>query len=254
MSNAGNLRVTTHNIGSAKRAIGYGWADYAGAVDNDVVCIQSLNIRENDAAAMALQAVGYHATYALGVPAPSKYSVGILSRLVPGRTDVRPPCYLDARGQWLAVKHDGVWFASLYAILEHHADQHAAFLSEVAALPKDEPIVLCGDFNTIQDLERDANQKGRGSGYGDGERSWLRDILKMGFIDAYRAIHAERSGYTWWAKPTMFHEDRGTRIDLQLVRGLTPVSATIHRDWCAQRIAAGGAADHAPLTVEYNRI
>jgi len=43
-SNSANqtIRVTTHNVGTAKKAIEYGWLDFAARFDSDVICLQSL--------------------------------------------------------------------------------------------------------------------------------------------------------------------------------------------------------------------
>lgn len=246
------IRVTTHNLGTAKKAIEYGWLDFAARFDSDVICLQSLNLRAEDPRAGAL-AMGYYSCFALGDVPPSPYGVGILSRSSIDVTSERPKTFLDQIGQWIIVKQGGIWFASLYAKLAHSPEQHATVLSEIAALPKNEPVIIAGDFNTIQDLKLDAKQPGRGDGYNIAERTWVKNLLDMGFIDAYRALHNDQHGYTWWLNKRLFNEDRGTRIDLQLVRGLTPVAATIHREWCAHRMAAGGGPDHVPLTIEYRR-
>jgi len=246
------IRVTTHNVGTAKKALEYGWLDFASRFDSDVICLQSLNLAAGDQRARAL-ATGYQSSFALGDMPPSRYGVGILSRRKLNTTSERPKTFLDQFGQWIIVKEGGIWFASVYATLKHSPEQHATVLSEIAALPIDEPVILAGDFNTIQDLKLDANQPGKGDGYNIAERTWVKNILDMGFIDAYRNLHTDQHGYTWWQSARLLKEDRGTRIDLQLVRGLTPVAATIHREWSSHRVAAGGGPDHAPLTIEYRR-
>jgi len=62
----------------------------------------------------------------------------------------------------------------------------------------------------------------------------------MGFTDAYRALHNDQHGYTWWQNRRLFSEIV-ERESTSARSGLTPVAATIHREWCAHRIAAGVA-------------
>jgi exodeoxyribonuclease-3 len=47
------------------------------------------------------------------------------------------------------------------------------------------------------------------------ERSRLRAVLDTGFVDAFRHLHPDEAGFTWWDyRADNFHKGFGLRIDL----------------------------------------
>ena len=86
--------------------------------------------------------------------------------------------------------------------------------------------VLCGDWNIVRSRARhqeldQSNQKN--SGCLPPERDWLNGLCAdgngdSGWVDAYRALHAEGQDYTWWSNRGAARANNvGWRIDYQFV-------------------------------------
>ena len=87
-------------------------------------------------------------------------------------------------------------------------------------LKKNENIIIGGDFNIIPSPEDVHNPKG----YEDDAlfrleiRKKLREIINLGFNDAYRYIHPDKEGYTFWDYTSgAWQKNNGMRIDHFLV-------------------------------------
>ena len=112
--------------------------------------------------------------------------------------------------------------------------------------------VLCGDWNIVRtrlDIRNwTSNQKN--SGCLPRERDWLNGMCaeKAGWVDAYRALHAEGQDYTWWSNRGAARANNvGWRIDYQFC---TP-SLRDKLKACAIH-PTPRFSDHAPFVVDYN--
>ena len=80
-------------------------------------------------------------------------------------------------------------------------------------------------------------------------------MLDTGFVDAFRHLHPDEAGFTWWDyRADNFHKGFGLRIDLALVS--TPlaghlVSSTVERPYRKPtKVPGTKPSDHAPLVVD----
>jgi exodeoxyribonuclease-3 len=117
-------------------------------------------------------------------------------------------------------------------------------------------MVLAGDFNvapTDLDVWDPAACHG-GTHVSPAERSAFARLCDWGFIDAYRAAHAEPDRYSWWDyRAGAFHKNFGMRIDHCLVsRALAPrvVWTEIDRE---ARKGKPIPSDHAPVVVDLDQ-
>lgn len=163
--------------------------------------------------------------------------------------------------RWLEATIDGTRFASTY-VPNGRAVDHPAFteklafldaaVGRVAALAPAGPLVLGGDFNVAPaDLDVYDPAAFAGSTHvTPPERARIDALLAAGTVDAYRVLHPDDAGFTWWDyRQGHFHRRMGMRIDLLLV------SAAL-----APRVRACGIdrnyrkgpkpSDHAPLLLE----
>lgn len=115
-----------------------------------------------------------------------------------------------------------------------------------------EPLVVAGDFNvcpTDLDVYDPAAFVGA-THVTEPERERFRALLDAGVADAFRELHPDEPGFTWWDyRQGHFHRKLGLRIDAHLV------SAPL-----ARRVATCGIdrdfrkgtkpSDHAPLLLE----
>ena len=147
-------------------------------------------------------------------------------------------------------------------------DEKLAFLDAAAARIaelRNRPLVVAGDFKVANadldledpdDLETAANgasRAGRATGATPAERERLRRLLGGGLVDAWRDLHPQEPGYTWWdrgagAVHEPFHGGSGMRVDLALVaRQLGPRLLDCQLDG---RYRTGPSpSDHVPLLV-----
>ena len=158
-------------------------------------------------------------------------------------------------------KVDGVRIASAYvpngrAVGTETFDQKLAFfdaIAERAATVKGEPFVITGDLNvTRADIDVYDPVAFEGSTHvTPDERSRLERILDDGdLVDAYRELHPDEVGYTWWDyRAGHFHKKLGLRIDYVLMSpelGKRLVSCGIDRNYRK----GTKPSDHAPLIAE----
>ena len=87
-------------------------------------------------------------------------------------------------------------------------------------LKKKENIIIGGDFNIIPSAEDVHNPKGYENDalFRLEIRKKLRELLSLGFHDAYRYIHPDKEGYTFWDYTSgAWQKNNGMRIDHFLV-------------------------------------
>jgi exodeoxyribonuclease-3 len=87
------------------------------------------------------------------------------------------------------------------------------------------------------------------------ERAGIRSVLEAGYVDAFRRIHPDEPGYTWWDyRAGHFHKGFGLRIDLVLVGSLLAPQlsgACVEREFRKPSAVPGTKpSDHAPVTVD----
>lgn len=133
--------------------------------------------------------------------------------------------------------------------------QWLAILKEyLQVLLKSQPaICVCGDFNIALeaiDIHDKVNPENHIMA-SEPERQALRDILALGFADAFRKFTSEGGHYTWWDYRTAaFRRNLGWRIDHHY---LTPAlyeqakSCTI--DVTPRKLPQ--PSDHTPIIVEF---
>ena len=115
------------------------------------------------------------------------------------------------------------------------------------------PAVIAGDFNVCpSDLDvYDPVAFAGETHVTPDERERLATTLDQGFVDAFRALHPDEPGFTWWDyRAGHFHKGLGLRIDLTLrQRRISPGRV---RECGIDRNFRKGPkpSDHAPLLLE----
>lgn len=137
-------------------------------------------------------------------------------------------------------------FAAKLAFLEAMAARAGALLAQGS------PVVVAGDMNVAPD-DRDVYDPAAFAGATHvtfDERGRLEGVLAAGLVDAYRHVHPDDVGFTWWDyRDGGFHRNLGMRIDLALVSAdLTPRLSAVG---IARPYRKGAKpSDHVPLLVE----
>jgi exodeoxyribonuclease-3 len=189
--------------------------------------------------------------------------VAIAARADLGLTDVRTglPGEPDAgEARWIEATVAGVRLASVYVPNGREVGSPTfvaklAFLEAMAGRAAElaaAPAMVAGDMNVCPtDLDVYDPAAFVGSTHvTPEERERLGRVLAAGLVDAYRALHPDEVGFTWWDyRQGHFHRGLGLRIDLALVSaGLAPRlrSCGIDRDFRK----GPKPSDHAPLLVD----
>ncbi len=96
-----------------------------------------------------------------------------------------------------------------------------SFIKKIKTLlKKNENIIIGGDFNIIPSAEDVHNPKGYENDalFRLEIRKKLRELLALGFHDAYRYIYPEKEGYTFWDYTSgAWQKNNGMRIDHFLI-------------------------------------
>ena len=168
------------------------------------------------------------------------------------------PAY-DAEGRTITARFGDFTLVNAYfpngqrdhARVPYKMDYCAAFLAHCQALrARDQPLVMCGDFNTAHrpiDLARPKGNE-QTTGFLPLERAWIDELIDAGYIDIFRALHGDIEGeYTWWSNRRGVRERNvGWRIDYHFV------SACMRPRVCAAyHLQDVLGSDHCPLALEF---
>lgn len=120
-------------------------------------------------------------------------------------------------------------------------------------LKSHEAICVCGDFNIALEA-KDIHDKVKAETHimsSETERQALRDVLSLGFADAFRKFNSEAGNYSWWDyRAASFQRNLGWRIDHHY---LTPVlyerATSCIIDVAPRKLTQ--PSDHTPVIVEF---
>jgi len=254
------MRVITLNVNGIRSAASKGLFPWLAQQDADVICLQEVRAREDQFAGHDISLPGYHAAY---YPAerPGYAGVALYSRQEPQRL-VRGfgVSEFDNEGRYLEAQFPAVAVVSLYLPSGSSGPERQAskdrflkkFMPHLRALRRRRrPYILCGDWNIAHreiDLKNwKSNQKN--SGFLPHERAWLDELFDdVGFIDAFRHVHAGPDQYTWWSnRGDSWNKNVGWRIDYHVATAGLAKTAKKESIYKAKRFS-----DHAPLTIDYD--
>jgi exodeoxyribonuclease-3 len=254
------VRLATWNVNSltarAPRVL-----ELLAAHAPDVVCLQETKVAAASFPHAALEEAGYHAVeHSAGRWA----GVAILARRELELTDpltgiAGEPAPDEAR--WIEAEVAGMRVASVYVPNGRTVGSESfvaklefleAMAGRVAAL-RGAPLVVAGDMNVCPaDLDvYDAAAFADSTHVSPDERSRLERVLRDGgLVDAYRRLHHDEPGFTWWDyRQGHFHRRMGLRIDLALLS--EDLAARLKTCGIDRNFRKGPKpSDHAPLLVE----
>jgi exonuclease III len=164
-------------------------------------------------------------------------------RRVRGRAEPSEP------GRWLLaeVAAPTPFTAAVIHVPNRVTGRKDTFYAEVLGLIRGwrrGPSVLLGDTNSGRpDLDEQVPV------FGPREVAWLDAIERLGWVDAFRALHGRARAYTWYSP----NGRNGFRLDQAFVnRGLQPRLKGIVYAWGVRRRVGAGLAlsDHAALLLD----
>ena len=253
------MRLVTWNVNSLKARLPR-VLELLAEHRPDVVCLQETKAAAGQPLPAELADAGYTA---VGHGAGRWAGVAVL--LGPGR---RPDVVAaglpgepdPAEARWLEVTAGPLTVVSVY-VPNGRAVASPAFAAKLAFLDAaaerlgalaGRPLLAAGDWNvapTDADLYDPAAFVGA-THVTAAERGRLGRLLDGGLVDAWRRLHPDEPGFTWWDyRAGHFHRGLGMRIDLAL---LSPeLAGRLAACRVDRRYRKGPApSDHAPLLVD----
>ncbi len=252
------MKIASWNVNSIKARLPavIEWLDAAAP---DVLALQEIKCTADAFPFLELEAAGYRAavlgqkTYN-GVALISKTAPEALREGLPGGEED------DGQARYVEAVFDGVRVASIYLpngnpVASGKFSYKLAWMARlkrhaVRLLADEGPTVLGGDFNVIpepvdcydpEDWTDDAL-------YRPESRRAFREILHLGWTDAFRSLHARRGGaFTFWDyQRGRWQRGEGIRID-HLLLSPAAVDRLEECDIDAAPRARPKASDHTPI-------
>ncbi|MCR9212522.1 MAG: exodeoxyribonuclease III [Proteobacteria bacterium] len=216
------MKIASWNVNSVKARLPR-LLDYLKDASPDVLCLQELKVVDEAFPRQEVEDMGYNVethgqkTYN-GVALLSKYPIEDVMRRLPGNDE-------DEQARYIEGTVNNVRIASIYLPNGNPVDtekfpyklgwmdrliERAKYL-----LTLEEPTVLAGDYNVIPQDEDCYDAK---AWEGDAltqpdSRNRFRQMLNMGYADAYRTFTPEVN-YTYWDyQRGAWQKDHGIRID-----------------------------------------
>lgn len=258
------MRLITYNVNSISTRL----TRILALLDEhrpDVVCLQETKCAADAFPHEAFGRAGYVAADHSGgrwagvaVVARADLGVGDASVGLPGAAS-------PEEARWVEATVGGVRIVSTYVPNGQAVDSPAfrdklTFLEamrERAAVLAGGRAVIAGDLNVCPaDLDVwDAAAVHGATHITDDERRRLRAVLETGFVDAFRTVHPDEPGFTWWDyRAGHFHKGFGLRIDLALLSEPLAghlVGSSVERPYRKPtKVPGTKPSDHAPLVVD----
>lgn len=254
------MKIATFNVNSLKVRM-ENLKIWLKEADPDVVCLQETKSTDESFPRAELEDLGYNLaihgqkTYN-GVALLSKHPLEDIRIGLPGDDSDEQARYIEAV---IPAGDTILRVASIYLPNGNPVDTEKfpyklRWMERLKAhatklLTYEEPLVLAGDYNVIPTADDVYDEK---AWEGDAltqpqSRAALREIINLGFTDAFRACHAEPHRYTFWDyQAGRWQKGQGIRIDHLL---LSPQAAD-RLTACDIDIAPRGRekpSDHTPI-------
>ncbi len=229
------------------------WLTGSGA---DFVCLEEIKTQKEPVpqCLFGKPAYRFYANYA---ERPGYSGVAVYAKEEPRRVKTAlGHARFDAEGRMLHLEYPVFDLIVLYIPhggrgkenLAYKLDVYANLFSYLRRIKKSN-IILAGDFNIAHeeiDLARPKENRNN-TMFTPEERAQIDTLLKLGFVDAFRAFHNDGGQYTWWPYFANAHErNLGWRIDYIFVS--SPLAPNIN-DAFIEKNTKG--SDHCPIGIEF---
>lgn len=233
----------------------------------DVLCMQETKVVDADFPQAPFEQLGYH-VYVSGQK--SYNGVAIVSRLAMSEVSTGFTPLLDATNSILPDIDTqkrlitgvvaGIRVVNLYvpngaAVGSEKYEYKLRWLQalrEYLRALQSTAICICGDFNVaLEDRDLHDPTKTGQIMASEPERQALREILNLGFADAFRKFTPEAGHYSWWDyRSAAFRRNLGWRIDHHyLTCDLYKQAKSCFIDITPRKLPK--PSDHAPVIVEF---
>jgi exodeoxyribonuclease III len=252
------MRLASWNVNSLRVRLPH-LLDWLTEAKPDIACLQETKTEDVNFPVAELRAAGYRAVYCgqrayNGVAILSKEEIKDVAHGIPDFADDPKRC--------IAGTVHGIRIVCLYAVNGEApgTDKYAYKMRWYEALtrwmrdelPRQRQLALLGDMNVAPE-DRDVHNPKRWEGkihVSEPEREALRNLMAVGFADAFRLFEQPEKQFSWWDyRLKAFERGWGLRIDLALLSPELAKRATS----CTIDIAPRQRerpSDHAPVVLD----
>lgn len=260
------MKVATWNVNSI-RTRSEQVVDWLHQNPVDVLCLQETKVVDADFPRSPFEQLGYH-LYISGQKSYNGVAIFSRSSLSEVSTGFAPVLGsslvgdLDEQKRVLTGVLDRIRIVNLYVPngssvgsekYEYKLRWLKVLREYLGSLQEPAAVCVCGDFNIAlesRDIHNPAALEGQIMA-SEPERQALREILKLGFADAFRKFTTDGGHFSWWDYRTgAFRRNRGWRIDHHYLTCDLYERATSCTIDVAPR-ALEKPSDHAPVIVEF---
>ena len=252
------MLISSWNVNSVRARI-LNITEYLKKFSPDILMIQEIKTEDKNYPYNEIKSLNYN-SYVFGQKAYN--GVAILSKHP--ISDIITNLYSDENARyiecWIDAKNNGFRVASIYLpngnpINTEKFSYKIEWMSELSnhvkkLLDNEEKIILGGDFNVCPE-DRDASNPEMMKNdalFQPESRAKFREILNLGYYDAWRSIYPNKTNWSYWDYGRAFEQNKGLRIDHFLLSpsAIDKLEAieidTYHR-------ALEKPSDHAPVII-----
>ena len=232
------MRIISYNVNGIRSAMNKGFIEWLKTDPADIICVQETKAHRDNVDHKQFSDLGYH-DYWFSAQKKGYSGVAVFSKLKADQVllgNGHAPS--DDEGRVIQLDFGDIRLINAYFPSGTSGDERQDFkykwldemqtyLNELRLThPK---LILCGDYNIAHkeiDIHDPKGNK-KNSGFLPEERAWMDRFLESGWIDSFRAVHAEPHRYSWWSQrfPSVRLNNKGWRIDY--INVTEPLKASI---------------------------
>ena len=221
------MKIATWNVNSIRVRLPH-VIDFIKKQSPDVLLLQELKAQDHDIPKSDLEDTGYNVIFKgqkayNGVAILSKYPVSdIVTSLYEDEDHNEQARYIEC---WVDSKNSGIRVASIY-LPNGNPINTEKFIYKIEWMTKlkqhveklldnEESIILGGDFNVCPEDRDAANPEAMKNDalFQPESRAKLREIINLGYYDAWRALNPNKTNWSYWDYGRAFEQNIGLMID-----------------------------------------
>lgn len=252
------MKLVSWNVNGLRSCVNKGFYDYFKDMDADIFCVQETKLQ----AGQIELAIGTEYKQYWNYAQKKGYSgTAVFTKREPLSVRYGLEEDFEEEGRTLTLEFDDFYLVNVYTPnskreltrLPYRLEWEDRFRLYLVELDSRKPVILCGDLNVAHaeiDLKNARSNVGN-SGFTDGERGKMTELLQAGFIDSFRHLYPDRTdAYTWWSfMPKVRERNIGWRIDYFIIsERLAPFLSDAMID------SEITGSDHCPVLIELKEI